>query len=126
KIATLARLESTAAEVRRGGQDTKWRELSQLLDQIFSSAATSESVAETIPFGAGPLPPHTPSPHQKLVIFTEHRDTLDYLRTKITPLLGRDDSVVARHAGVGREERRKAQESSLFNTDVQVLLATDA
>src|ERR1035438_8565316 len=30
------------------------------------------------------------------------------------------------HGGLGREQRRKAQESFLFNPEVQVLLATDA
>jgi len=31
----------------------------------------------------------SPSPHQKLVILTEHRDTLHYLEQRITTLLGR-------------------------------------
>ena len=30
--------------------------------------------------GAGTIPPPTPSLRQKFIIFTEHRDTLDYLQ----------------------------------------------
>ena len=36
EIATLTRLEALAAEVRRSGQDTKWRELAHLLGEIFT------------------------------------------------------------------------------------------
>ena len=31
-----------------------------------------------VPYGAGEIPQPTPSPRQKLVVFTEHRDTLAY------------------------------------------------
>ena len=67
-----------------------------------------------------------PSPRQKLVIFTEHRDTLNYLENRITTLLGRKEAVVIIHGGMGREERMKAQESFRHDPEVQVLLATDA
>src|SRR4029077_16071546 len=53
-------------------------------------------------------------------------DTLNYLEQRITTLLGRDESVVVIHGGMGREERMKAQESFKHDPDVQVLLATDA
>ncbi|MFN7913698.1 MAG: C-terminal helicase domain-containing protein [Vicinamibacterales bacterium] len=78
------------------------------------------------PYGSGPIAAPASSPHQKLVMFTEHRDTLNYLERQITTLLGRQSSVVAIHGGMGREERRKAQENFLHNPEVQVLLATDA
>ncbi|NLH98005.1 MAG: DUF3883 domain-containing protein [Chthonomonadales bacterium] len=127
EIATLARLEALAAAVRRSGQDTKWRELSQLLGEIFSSAGQNDQVAEAaMPYGAGPIPKPASSPRQKLVVFTEHRDTLTYLERQIGSLLGRPRSVIVIHGGMGREERRKAQESFLYDPDVQVLLATDA
>ncbi|NLO26754.1 MAG: DUF3883 domain-containing protein [Actinobacteria bacterium] len=67
-----------------------------------------------------------PSPHQKLVVFTEHRDTLSYLHDRITTLLGRSEAVVVIHGSMGREERLKAQEAFKFDPEVQVLLATDA
>ena len=127
EIATLTRLEGIAADVRRGGQDTKWKELATLLSEIFAPAISADRLSEEpVPYGAGPLPPPKPSPRQKLVIFTEHRDTLNYLRDRIASLLGRPDAIVLIHGGIGREERRKAQESFLHDPQVQVLLATDA
>ena len=66
------------------------------------------------------------SPRQKLVIFTEHRDTLNYLHTRIGTLLGRAEAIVVIHGGMGREERMKAQEAFRHDPEVQVLLATDA
>ena len=119
EIATLSRLESLALSVRRSGEDRKWRELASLLGEIFSS-------------DSGPNEPSSgvtrvvPSPRQKLVIFTEHRDTLSYLEARVTTLLGRKDAVVLIHGGMGREERMKAQESFRHDPEVQVLLATDA
>ncbi len=127
EIATLTRLEALAAEVRRSGKDTKWRELSHLLGEIFTPAGLAARVAEPDePYGSGPIPKPVPSPRQKLVIFTEHRDTLIYLERQIASLFGRPQSVVVIHGGMGREERRKAQESFLHDPEVQVLLATDA
>ena len=73
-----------------------------------------------------PLPLPKPSPKQKLVLFTEHRDTLNYLGTRIRTLLGRDAAVVTIHGGMGREERMNAQEAFRHDPDVQVLLATDS
>jgi superfamily II DNA or RNA helicase len=127
EIATLARLESLASEVRRSGRDTKWRELALLLGEIFTQAPREERVGEpTGPYGTIPLPKPVSSPRQKLVLFTEHRDTLNYLERQIGSLLGRPQAVVLIHGGMGREERRKAQENFLHDPTVQVLLATDA
>jgi len=127
EIETLKRLESLSLAILRSGTDTKWCELASLLSTIFTTPAMGGCLAEdTVPFGAGPIPPPTPSPRQKLIIFTEHRDTLNYLEKRITTLLGHKDSVVTIHGSVGREDRMKAQEA--FNHDplVKLLLATDA
>src|SRR5579884_1723599 len=129
EIETLKQLESRALAIRRSGEDKKWRELATLLGEIFTPASIANSLAEeAAPYDAGvPEPPKpTPSPHQKLVIFTEHRDTLNYLQSRIGTLLGRDQAVVAIHGGMGREERMKAQEAFRHDPEVQVLLATDA
>lgn len=129
EIETLKRLEALALSIRRSGEDKKWRELATLLGEIFTPASISNHLAEeTAPYNAGvPEPPKpTPSPHQKLVIFTEHRDTLNYLQSRIGTLLGRAQAVVAIHGGMGREERLKAQEAFRHDSEVQVLLATDA
>jgi len=127
EIATLQRLEALAQTVRRSGQDRKWRELAALLGEIFTPAALANRVAEDQPpYGAGPIARPVPSPRQKLVLFTEHRDTLSYLEGRITALLGRKEAVVVIHGGMGREDRMKAQEAFRHDPEVQVLLATDA
>ena len=127
EIETLKALEALALEARRSGTDTKWRELASLLGEIFTVGGLVSRVAEPdVPYGAGEIPQPTPSPRQKLVIFTEHRDTLGYLHDRITSLLGREGSVVTIHGGVGREDRLKAQEAFRHDPQVQVLLATDA
>jgi len=127
EIETLKGLEGHALAVRRSGTDTKWRELASLLGEIFTSAAISHNVAEPdASYGTDAIPPPKSSPHQKLVIFTEHRDTLNYLEQRITTLLGRKDAVVIIHGGIGREERLSVQESFRHDPVVQVLLATDA
>ena len=127
EIRTLQNLETLALTVRRSGDDTKWRQLASLLSEIFTTAGVTNMAAETrLPYGAGAIPPPAPSPRQKLVLFTEHRDTLNYLETRITTLLGRKEAVVMIHGGMGREERMKAQEAFRHDPEVQVLLATDA
>ncbi|MCH7704015.1 MAG: DUF3883 domain-containing protein [Planctomycetes bacterium] len=127
EIETLRRLEALAQTVRRSGEDRKWRELASLLSEIFTPSAIATRVSEpTVPYGAGDIPPPTSSPKQKIVIFTEHRDTLSYLENRISTLLGRSDAVVAIHGGKGREDRLKTQEAFRHDPEVQVLVATDA
>lgn len=128
EIETLKALEAQAAAVRRSGTDTKWLQLSELLAEIFSlgGRGAAEVREPQAPYGAGEIPPPVGSPHQKLVIFTEHRDTLDYLHRKITTLLGRDEAVVVIHGGTGREQRLRAQDAFRYDPAVQILLATDA
>jgi superfamily II DNA or RNA helicase len=107
EISLLQELEELALKVRRSGTDKKWEELSKLLQdnaEMFNAAGH----------------------RRKLIIFTEQRDTLNYLTARIGTLLGRAEAVVTIHGGMGREERRKAQESFTQDIDVQVLIATDA
>ncbi len=127
EIKTLKRLENLALTVRRSGEDRKWRELANLLSEIFTPAAIANHLAETAAsYETDDTPKPVPSPRQKIVIFTEHRDTLNYLEKRISTLLGRSSSLVTIHGGMGREERMKAQESFKHDPDVQVLIATDA
>jgi superfamily II DNA or RNA helicase len=107
EIASLADLEKLALGVRQSGTDRKWDELSHLLQN------------QTEMFDAH-------GHRRKLIIFTEHRDTLNYLRDRIGSLIGRPEAVVTIHGGMGREERRKAQALFLQDKDVEVLVATDA
>ena len=127
EIETLKQLEALALKVRRAGRDTKWRELAALLAAIFTPSGRADQIGErTTPAGSGPIPPPLASPGQKLVLFTEHRDTLSYLYERISTLLGREGSVVVIHGGVGREKRLEVQEAFQYDPEVQVLLATDA
>ena len=127
EIATLLRLEALAFKVRGSGMDTKWRQLASLLHEVFTPDIHGNTTAEPdIPYGAGPIPPPKPSVHQKLVLFTEHRDTLNYLENRIATLLGRSSAVVVIHGAIGREERMKIQEAFKHDPEVQILLATDA
>ena len=63
---------------------------------------------------------------RKLIVFSEHRDTLNYLTNRIRSLIGRPEAVVEIHGGMHRELRREAQESFRQDPDVFVLVATDA
>ena len=127
ELDTLEVLESLALGVRRRSADTKWRELASLLGEIFTATGRDGRTGEpAVHDGDGAIPRPAASPHQKLVIFTEHRDTLRYLQERITTLLGRPTSVIVIHGSVGREERLAAQEAFRHDPQVQVLLATDA
>ncbi|WP_369685862.1 helicase-related protein [Thermoflexus hugenholtzii] len=127
EITTLKRLEALAWRVRASGEDRKWRELANLLSELFTPAAIRGQLAEPEEaYGEAPPPRPVPSPYHKLVIFTEHRDTLNYLVGRISTLLGWPQAVVYIHGGMSREERRKAQEAFLHDPEVRVLVATDA
>ncbi len=107
EIAALKQLEGLALKVRRSGTDRKWDELRQLLQNN----------------------PEIVDPEgncRKIVIFSEHRDTLNYLVERIRALLGRPETVVQIHGAMGREDRRKAQEGFTQDSQVQILVATDA
>ncbi|MCI2976465.1 MAG: SNF2-related protein [Ferrimicrobium sp.] len=105
EIEMLERLQALASRVRASREDTKWRELSSLLGQLFR--------------------PDQPS-NDKLVIFTEHRDTLRYLVERVGTYLAQPEAVVAIHGGLGRVERAKTQEAFGQDPTVKVLIATDA
>jgi SNF2 family DNA or RNA helicase len=107
EIVILEGLEEQARQVVHSGQDRKWDELSRLLQD------TPEMRDDT-------------GRQRKLIIFTEHRDTLNYLAVKIRGLIGSDEPVVMIHGGVKREERREVQERFRNDPAVRVLVATDA
>jgi SNF2 family DNA or RNA helicase len=127
EISTLQHLAGLALAVRTRGDDRKWTELASLLTEVFTPAGLAQTTAESSPpYGPGSVPRPTPSPRQKLIIFTEHRDTLNYLEERITTLLGRSEAVVVIHGGLGRPERLRVQEAFRHDPKVQVLVATDA
>jgi SNF2 family DNA or RNA helicase len=107
EIRILKDLEVLADKVRRSGEDKKWGELSRLLQE---QAEMFDSSGQ----------------RRKLVIFTEHKDTLNYLSDRIRSLLGKPEAVVVIHGGLLRDERRRIQNSFIQDKEVFVLVATDA
>ncbi len=107
EIAILKDLVELALKVKQSGSDKKWDELSSILQE------------QSEMFDAH-------GHRRKLILFTEHKDTLHYLVKKITGLLGRSESVVTIYGGMGREQRRNAEEMFKQDKDVEVLVATDA
>jgi superfamily II DNA or RNA helicase len=127
EIERLKQLEALAAKVRQSSDDRKWRELAELLGVIFTPQAIKNRLAESKEsYEVGTIPPPTYSPDQKLVIFTEHRDTLNYLFKRITTCLGHDEAVVVIHGGLKRDDRLAAQDAFCNDPKVRVLIATDA
>lgn len=127
EINELKALEKLAEAVRHNGEDRKWKELSSLLSELFKHGEFTDTIGEIDPaYVSRKVESPVPSPNQKLVIFTEHRDTLSYLENRITAFLGRPESTVCIHGGLGRDDRRKMQNAFLHDPNVNVLLATDA
>ncbi len=106
EINTLEALEKQALGVLHAGQDTKWSQLNRILED--------------------PLMTDGEGNRRKLIIFTEPRDTLEYLLEKIRARLGNAHAVAAIHGGVKREERRKIVERFMTDRDLLVLVANDA
>ncbi|WP_347912710.1 helicase-related protein [Pseudomonas grandcourensis] len=107
EISILAHLARQAQVLVESRNDKKWEELSYLLQdapEMFTSNST----------------------RRKLIIFTEHRDTLNYLIERIGAMLGQPEAVVTIHGGTNRDARRQVQEEFRNNPNVQVLIATDA
>ena len=127
EIGTLRRLERLSAEVRRSGEDAKWVGLRGVFEEKVFAGVPGAGVAEPrAPYGSGAIPPPRPSPSQKLVLFTEHRATLEYLEERIGAWIGRPEALAVIHGGLAREVRREAQERFVQDPEVRILLATDA
>jgi superfamily II DNA or RNA helicase len=107
EIGTLSQLEELARRVRAAGTDRKWAEFSSLLADR-------------------PEMRNADGSRRKLIVFTEHRDTLNYLVERLRTLLGRPEAVIAIHGGTPREQRRALQEVFTQDKDCLVLVATDA
>ena len=107
EILILKDLEHQALGVVQSGNDKKWEELSHLL----------QDRPEMYTAGGN---------RRKMIIFTEHKDTLNYLVGRIGGMLGNPEAVITIHGGVNRDDRRKAQEEFRNNPDLLVLVATDA
>ncbi|MDB9958359.1 helicase-related protein [Oceanospirillaceae bacterium] len=107
EILSLIDLEYQALSVVQSGNDKKWEELSCLLQdkpEMFTAGGA----------------------RRKLIIFTEHKDTLTYLVQRIGDMLGNSNAVRTIFGGTNRDERRKTQEEFRNDPEVIVLVATDA
>ena len=107
EISVLKGLVEKARSVRLANEDHKWNELSKLLRDN--------------PWMIDPQ-----GNRRKIILFTEHKDTLNYLYDRILGILGRAEAIVLIHGGIRREERKKAIEKFTHYADCVVLLATDA
>jgi SNF2 family DNA or RNA helicase len=107
ELVVLRDLEKLADRLRRSAQDAKWRQLSEILDK---SPMVNEATGE----------------RRKLIIFTEPRDTLEYLAGNIRQRIGKHGAVVVIHGGVPRDVRKA--NIAAFNDDpeVRILVANDA
>lgn len=107
EIAILQQLIRVARRVRLQNEDKKWVQLRSILeDRVLADDGTG-------------------SP-RKMIVFTEHRDTLDYLTEKIRSQFGRVEAVVTIHGGTRREDRKAVREDFAENPNTVILLATDA
>lgn len=107
ELAVLDRLLLRSAAVKSSPTYAKWNSLRDTLD------AADEMRDDT---GA----------RRKVILFTEHKDTLDDLVMRLTQHLGRDDAVVTIHGGTKREDRKKAKETFEQDERCVFLIATDA
>ncbi|MBW7874858.1 MAG: DUF3883 domain-containing protein [Candidatus Cloacimonetes bacterium] len=105
EIQTVDLLLQKAVEIRNLGCDAKWKQLQEVLQ-----------FPELIRDGK----------RQKLLIFSEFRDTLAFLHQELVSVFGYSSSVVSIHGGVSREERLRLLNEFRFNPEVIVLLANDA
>jgi superfamily II DNA or RNA helicase len=101
EIAALHELVESARIVRDSAADSKLTALRECLKQAEFNELTEGSA--------------------RLLIFTEHRDTLNYLREHLTKW---GFSVCEIHGAMNVHERKKAQE--VFRTSAQICVATEA
>lgn len=107
EIGILEQLEALARRLRHRDVDAKWAQLASLLSN------DSEMFG---PDGS----------RRKLLIFTEHRDTLNYLVDRLRGFLGDAAAVEQISGSASREQRRVSQARFTQDDSCLVLVATDA
>ncbi|MDK8685183.1 helicase-related protein [Corynebacterium pseudodiphtheriticum] len=106
EISHIEQLIHLADRVHRAGNDQKWVHLKGILNDEILRKTDGEI--------------------RKIIVFTEHKDTLDYLHNKITELFRSDNAVLTIHGGISRHERKQIREDFTHDPSCIVLLATDA
>jgi len=97
---------------------TRLNELCQMADAL----AVDSKAAKLIEFVKGIL---EQDPQEKIIVFTEYRDTLDYLYERLLDAGVGPEQIAQIHGGTAMEERQ-AQEEYFAREGVNFLLATDA
>lgn len=98
EIETLKHLERNAQQIIGSEKEIKLQQLKEALDEL-----------------------NTQHPNQKILIFTEYFDTLEYLAQKVEAW-GFSVSVI--HGKMPHEKRMETQQ--IFENDTQILIATEA
>lgn len=106
EIVVLERLVERARRVREERVDRKWDALAGLL--------TSPDMTDDQGF------------RRKIILFTEHRDTLDYLEERLGEILQPGEHVAVISGLTARHDRIQAQHEFRHNPRCSILLATDA
>ena len=107
EIGSLEVLCKEAKKVRDSGEDKKWNEVRKvIIDEDILSNPTGQ--------------------RRKLIIFTEHIATLNYIVNKLQTLIGKKEAVVWIHGQMERSMRKNTQDKFIHDKDVEILVATDA
>lgn len=106
ELSVLERLIRRASDVRQSGVDQKWQTL-----KAFLTGANSRDESGS---------------RRKVIVFTEHRDTLHYLLDRLDEVLAPGEYVAVIHGQTPRHERRQAQHDFTHAAQCGILLATDA
>ena len=114
EVQELEGLVRLADGVRSSREDTKWVHLRDLLRSEHFAVTDSAD-------GHG-----DPDDVRKLIVFSEHKDTLTYLQERIVAELGRPEAVVVIHGGIKRHDRRDIQDRFRVDPTARVMVATDA
>lgn len=107
EVLVLQALAQRALDVAGSHRDRKWEELSRILQD-------------------DPHMRDVAGHRRKIIVFTEHRDTLNYLEKKIADVLGNPEAVSTIHGGTHRDDRKKVQAAFWSDPEARVLVATDA
>lgn len=106
EILVLDGLVAKAEAVHTARVDAKWEALAELL--------MSEDMYEA------------DGQRRKIIVFSENRDTLDYLEDRLAELLGRTVDVQVIHGAMSWADRRLSQSRFIAEPSSSVLIATDA
>ncbi|MDV3136663.1 helicase-related protein [Mycobacterium sp. 29Ha] len=106
EILVLDRLVEKAESVHEARVDAKWEALAELL--------TSDAMYDK------------DGHRRKIIIFSENRDTLDYLEDRLAQLLAKTVDVQVIHGAMSWADRRTSQTRFIEEPSSSVLIATDA